>query len=194
MASQKTDPRVIRTRQLLQDSFTSLIREKDFNSITIGDIANRATVNRATFYAHFTDKYELLDSTITSEFRDNLKQRINCQSIFTQEIVSNILFVMCDYHKNLSTVCSSRYESLGSVIQNNVIEELGNLIYHLLVNMHKQNSGMENQESIKTISTMISWSIYGASYSWNRGGRKITSEEFVNNMMPIIMNGVSSIL
>ncbi|MCM3601002.1 TetR/AcrR family transcriptional regulator [Robertmurraya korlensis] len=194
MTTQKLDPRIIRTRKLLEDAFTSLIREKDFNSITVGDITTRATVNRATFYAHFTDKFELLDSTITNDFRDYLKQKLNCHSVFNQETLTNILLVMCDYHKNLSTLCSSRYQSLGPVIQNNIIEELHNFIYNSLVHTNDQTPGLSKLESIKIISTTLSWSIYGATYSWNKEGRKISTEEFITNMLPIIMDGLDSII
>ncbi|MBI4304912.1 MAG: TetR family transcriptional regulator, partial [Chloroflexi bacterium] len=45
------DPRVKRTRKLLHDAFDSLLSEKSFEAITVQDIAERATVNRATFYA-----------------------------------------------------------------------------------------------------------------------------------------------
>src|SRR5205807_1741174 len=46
------DPRVKRTRKLLQQAFIELFQEKGFASISIQDITERATVNRATFYAH----------------------------------------------------------------------------------------------------------------------------------------------
>jgi AcrR family transcriptional regulator len=46
------DPRVRRTRKLLQDALRSLLFERRFSRISVQDIAERATVNRATFYAH----------------------------------------------------------------------------------------------------------------------------------------------
>jgi hypothetical protein len=45
----QNDPRVKRTRQLLQRAFVDLIHEKSFEAITVQDIAERATLNRATF-------------------------------------------------------------------------------------------------------------------------------------------------
>jgi AcrR family transcriptional regulator len=56
----KLDPRVVRTRQLLRDALVSLIAEKGFDAITVQDIADRATLNRATFYLHYQDKHDLL--------------------------------------------------------------------------------------------------------------------------------------
>jgi AcrR family transcriptional regulator len=53
----KLDPRVRRTRQLLQDALLALLAEKRFEAITVQDITERATLNHATFYAHFADKW-----------------------------------------------------------------------------------------------------------------------------------------
>ena len=47
------------TRKLLQDTLFALLAEKRFEMITVGEIAERAMVNRATFYRHYQDKYEL---------------------------------------------------------------------------------------------------------------------------------------
>lgn len=53
------DPRIIRTRNLIIDAFTELISEKDLDNIYVKDITNRANINRATFYRHFSNKEEL---------------------------------------------------------------------------------------------------------------------------------------
>ena len=43
----RLDPRVKRTRQLIQQAFMQLLSEKDFQNITVQDISERAEVNRA---------------------------------------------------------------------------------------------------------------------------------------------------
>lgn len=55
------DLRVRRTRLSLQNAFIELTIEKNFSSLTIANITERAMVNRSTFYRHFQDKYDLLD-------------------------------------------------------------------------------------------------------------------------------------
>ncbi len=52
----KIDPRIKRTRMFLEEAFSELLHEKDFQSISVQDITERAGINRATFYAHFPDK------------------------------------------------------------------------------------------------------------------------------------------
>ncbi len=54
------DLRVRRTHKLLWDALMALMIERDFESITVTDICDRAMVHRTTFYKHFEDKYDLL--------------------------------------------------------------------------------------------------------------------------------------
>jgi len=70
----RVDPRIMRTRKLIREALASLLAEKSFESVTVQDIAERATVNRATFYAHFTDKFALLDAMIREDFAGYLSQ------------------------------------------------------------------------------------------------------------------------
>ncbi len=56
------DRRVQRTRQSLHQALIALMIEKGYDAVTIGDIVDRANVGRSTFYAHYTDKEDLLDS------------------------------------------------------------------------------------------------------------------------------------
>jgi AcrR family transcriptional regulator len=60
----KLDPRVVRTQQMLRDALVSLIAEKGFDALTVQDIADRATLNRATFYLHYKDKQDLLTQSL----------------------------------------------------------------------------------------------------------------------------------
>jgi AcrR family transcriptional regulator len=58
--SAAADRRARRTRKLLHDALLALMLERDFESITVQDILDRADVGRSTFYTHFYDKEDLL--------------------------------------------------------------------------------------------------------------------------------------
>ncbi len=62
--SKVPDRRVARTQKLLRDALHSLIRERDYDSIAVKEILDRANVGRSAFYTHFRDKDELLASSI----------------------------------------------------------------------------------------------------------------------------------
>jgi len=188
---EKNDPRVLRTRQLIVDAFISLTSEKDFNQITVRDIAEKATINRATFYAHFEDKFELLHSTITNTFTDKLKKRINNHGGFNEEVLANIFLAMCDHHKELSDLCHKGYNSLGAIIESKIKEELQKLIADLVLKETKNTILIGDKQLVTTLSTILSWGIYGATYTWNNNGRPISAEELVTKSLPIFTNGIS---
>lgn len=58
------DPRIARTRSSLQEALFHLARERDLDDISIADIAERAGVNRSSFYQHYSDKDTLLADAI----------------------------------------------------------------------------------------------------------------------------------
>jgi AcrR family transcriptional regulator len=60
MTQNLEDLRVRRTRKLLQKAMLEASSEKGFAHVTVSDITERAMVNRATFYRHYEDKYDLL--------------------------------------------------------------------------------------------------------------------------------------
>lgn len=60
LQEEQTDLCIRRTHKFLQEAMIELITEKGFDAITVGDIAERAMINRATFYRHYLDKYDLV--------------------------------------------------------------------------------------------------------------------------------------
>ncbi|MEH7402310.1 TetR/AcrR family transcriptional regulator C-terminal domain-containing protein [Gottfriedia acidiceleris] len=64
------DPRVIRTRQLLQDALITLLADKEFEAISVQDITKKANVNRATFYSHYEDKYQMVRQIVREKLVD----------------------------------------------------------------------------------------------------------------------------
>jgi AcrR family transcriptional regulator len=70
----RKDRRVERTHQLIRGALRSLIQEKGFEALTVQQIIDRANVGRATFYAHFDNKDDLLASGF-EDLRASLKAR-----------------------------------------------------------------------------------------------------------------------
>lgn len=60
----KSDRRVERTRDLLLNALVSLLMERGYEKLTIQNLLDRAGVGRATFYAHFQSKEDLLTCSI----------------------------------------------------------------------------------------------------------------------------------
>lgn len=62
------DLRVRRTRKLLREALMLVVEEKGYEAVSVREVAERAMVNRATFYAHYEDKYDLLLDIIGEMF------------------------------------------------------------------------------------------------------------------------------
>lgn len=73
MRSEKMNRKVKYTKMVLKESFIRLMKKKAFQRITITEICEAADINRATFYAHYTDQYDLLRQ-IEQELVDDINQ------------------------------------------------------------------------------------------------------------------------
>ena len=56
----KVDRRIERTRNAIINAFKEMIIDKEFKEITIKELAERANINRNTFYLHYKDKEDLI--------------------------------------------------------------------------------------------------------------------------------------
>lgn len=64
MNANTMDLRVVKTRAAIQSHFLDLLLQKNFNEITVKDIAQAANIGRGTFYLHYVDKFDLLDKVM----------------------------------------------------------------------------------------------------------------------------------
>ena len=76
---EKVDLRILKTRNVLYHSLEELMKNKAFEEIKVSDICNKALINRSTFYAHYSDKYELLAEYINS-LKDALRLELEKNS------------------------------------------------------------------------------------------------------------------
>src|SRR6201987_4241463 len=93
---ENTDPRVLRSRQMLMESLLRLLTRKEFYDISIQEIADEAGLNRATFYLHYPDKNALLQAMTAARFSDLVARRgisfTNCDGALRA-----IALGVCDY-------------------------------------------------------------------------------------------------
>lgn len=100
MPTRRVDRRVQRTREQLLSALLALIRERGFEALSVQDIIDRANVGRATFYAHYDNKEDLLVSGL-EEFRTAIREhqrRLRQQSaagavepfLFSRELFAHV--------------------------------------------------------------------------------------------------------
>lgn len=184
MTQPKTDPRVLRTRKLIMDSFIELSSKKEFKDITIKDITTEAMINRATFYYHFDDIYDLLEKVLSEVLLVNLNYDIYENDELNEEAFVRIFTAITNFQMSLSNRCHRGYEdTIARIIR----EQIEIIFYKMLL---KQNK-MEEDKALKITAVLLSWGIYGASVEWRRNSSKIEPEEFIKFVIPSIMSGIN---
>jgi AcrR family transcriptional regulator len=188
---EQLDPRIRRTRQLLLDALQRLLEEKEFDKISIQDIAEAATLNRATFYAHYPDKFALLEQWIRVSFLDLLAQRKvrfdgTCSSAFQA-----IILAVCDYLAEVQKSLSSKQHQFEPFVEATVIDQLRQILLE-----GSREHPVEQTIPKEIIAATASWAIYGAAKQWVNTVGRVPAEEFVavavKLVQPIIMAGAES--
>src|SRR5580698_10522166 len=117
VTTETTDPRILRSRRMLMEALVRLLIKKEFEEISVQEIADEATLNRATFYLHYPDKNALLQAMTDTRFRDLIARRglsfTNCDSALRA-----IALGVCDYLAE-STSCPGQLAKMpleGSII------------------------------------------------------------------------------
>ena len=180
MPEERVDPRIKRTRQLLIQAFNELLGEKSFDAMTVQDITDRATVNRATFYAHFEDKYALLDAVASESFRQALAGKMPPLAELDGPNLQLLIEIVCEYLEWHFVHCKPSIRTqFDSLVEQQVKQQL----YQVLLNWLK---GATVQEDAQLRATAADWAIYGLAMYWSQGERKETSAEFAHRALPLI--------
>ncbi|WP_433940091.1 TetR/AcrR family transcriptional regulator [Paenibacillus lautus] len=66
----KVDRRILKTQEALRKAVIELMADKNFDDITIQDIADQANLNRGTIYLHYQDKYDLLNQIMEAQIQE----------------------------------------------------------------------------------------------------------------------------
>lgn len=180
-----SDPRVRRTRALLQDALRALLHEKKFSAISVQDIAERATINRATFYAHYDDKYALLSSILRSELGAALWRRFPKPTPLTQDSLTRLAAAVFEFMGEMRMQCPDSARDLENTIGTMLQAEIYSFI-ETWIRMGGVSPALRGR-SRETIATVLSWSIFGSALRWSHGDRKQNSEEAAREIAVLLI-------
>jgi AcrR family transcriptional regulator len=178
LVEEKVDPRVRRTLQFLEEAFSTLIDEKDFQSITIQDITERAGINRATFYAHFSDKYALLDYKIRQDFRAEIEKRTLSACHFSGDNLRTLIFTVCEFIGDANSQCKSPRGQFEPLMEAQVKAQIKDL---LMTWLNQVGSNIPPEIA----ATAASWAIYGLAQYWNHEKDRVSLNKFVEQVLPL---------
>ena len=176
-ASAATDPRILRSRRMLMDALSNLLTRKDFEEISVQEIAGEATLNRATFYLHYPDKSALLLALTEARFR-NLIERRGISFTGCDGAVRTIALGVCDYLTEI-TNCPAKGRSLP--LEDSVIPVVEAVIMEGL-SRHELPTGVD----AALVATTAAWAIFGAARRWFQAPDRIPAEEMAGKIEAMV--------
>ena len=178
---ESVDPRIRRTRLLLQDALVKLLEKKDFDEISVQDIAEAATVNRVTFYDHYPDKFALLNCVVAGQFHKLLSERSVKFDGTCSSAVTGIVLAVCDYLAGTPGAECARQKQMESHLESAIIAVVRGMILE----------GLKSHPSAKSvapemIAATASWAIYGAAKEWVQTPDRPASEQIAGTMVAMV--------
>jgi AcrR family transcriptional regulator len=180
-----TDPRILRSRRMLMDGLARLLMKKEFEDISVQEIADEATLNRATFYLHYPDKNALLQAMTESRFRGLLERRgitfTDCNGALRA-----ISLGVCDYLAE-TTSCPTQLARIP--LETSIIPVVEGMFKEGLA-LH----GIAPGADAAMQAAAAAWAVFGAARRWFQTPNRIPAEEMaarIETMVSTVLFGAS---
>lgn len=173
-----TDPRILRSRRLLMEALARLLAKKPFEAVSIQEIADEATLNRATFYLHYPDKHSLLQAMAAARFRELVERRGLSFSACDGGLRAIALGV-CDYLAE-APGCPSALN--GMSIERSIIPVVEGIFREGAAD-RKAARGVDPD----LVATMAAWAIFGAARQWLQTPKRSSAEVMAKKIEALVM-------
>jgi len=184
------DRRVQRTRQLLVQAFKDVTEEKGFEATSIQDIADRANVNRGTFYAHFEDKYALLENILREEFHDLLTRQLPPVAEWDRKTVQRLIQAVFEYFHHMRRQCHFTATNVA-LFERATHEELSGV---LLAWLTEAKCSTCRTVSLETVALVMSSAIFGGALKWSQDCVSTSAEQMAGDVLAVILDGVAHLM
>ena len=172
MAEKKKDRRTLKTQKALRDALAELLTEKELQKVTVQEIADKADVNRVTFYKHYLDVYDLYEK-IEQETLVQLGMLVlQLEELPAEELFPHLIGYIADNQKIFRMIFSPN--------------KLSKLIEGLFLKLESEKRGekLDNKE-LCYLSTYRAQGCLAVISRWVMGGFEDT-QEMISKMLSIL--------
>ena len=174
----KKDLRIIKTQKLLKQSLLELFKTHSFNDITVTEICEKSMINRVTFYDHYNNKEELLNSIIEDIKEDIIKELRDDNLIYNfRKNYRKIIEKIINYFDN-----NKQYFNTSLVNYNNTLLFIS-LLHKILLGY--LNEWLKDEENI-VIQEFISGGLVSIIYHWIKEDKNIDKDILINNICKLL--------
>lgn len=194
---EKTDLRIMKSKNALQASFIELLNKKRFSKITVDELCKLACVNRMTFYNHYQDKYDLFNDII-EKLKTNLiiKFLEYAQNDFSVTNIPNLLYKIselaideCLIHQNI--ILSITNDDESSLIQYIISNSLNDSIVKVLQSL---SSKTDTINKIPLMASFLTGGITSLIIHFLENEKKYKREELNNIIRDLISHSYNILI
>lgn len=176
-SQKKQDPRAIRSKRVFKEAVVEiLIEDPDITKLTVQKIAQRAELNRATFYLHFIDINDLLKQVVYDIFDDlsmKISPTLQIDNLNNQEKLMTFL----DYFYKHRKILAVLFEHPGFK------RKFHRMLKDMIV-IKRERECMEPAEITLSMDILAS-SVLGIIMWWLKDGIHFSSEYIANQMIAL---------
>lgn len=159
----------------------SLLEEKPFDDISVQDISERSTVNRATFYDHYADKSALVEDLTRQQFLEFLRAREIHYDGTCPSAIRTLILAICDFLVQIHGKCQKHQRHFEPFVQ----ATIQNLLHQILLGGLTKAPLREGVQP-SLAATIVSWAIYGAALQWLQQEDRPDPEVFTDSVFHLI--------
>lgn len=186
------DRRVLKTRKEIRKACIELIEEKGFEAMTVLDIAEKANINRGTFYLHYIDKYDLLD-----KYEDELFEKLEAvvdRHLVDADTVEQLLISRYPTLVQLFECLYNEQELLKVLLNTKGIFSIQERVKTLIV-FYKENiiipkfSQVTPKYPTDFLALFMTSTLIAVLQYWLQQDMKQSAEELASSVIDLILNG-----
>ena len=120
------DLRIKKTKRAIRSAFYELIKEKPMEKITVREIAERAEINKTTFYAHYETVYDLVDQLEQEAVAEILKEMSGAQNLLDdpRSFVREMYTAMAHYSDDFKLIPAAAMGQFNTYLQTAILEKV----------------------------------------------------------------------
>jgi AcrR family transcriptional regulator len=172
---------------MLFEALQALLYDKDFEKISVQDIAEKAALNRATFYDHYPDKFALLESMVHERF-ESLIVKHGLRFDVCEGAIKAIALIVCDFITDIG--CDGTKNRRQQMhVQMAVIATIRQIIVEGSKRYNQARATVLGDRSLALVATSAAWAICGATNEWartpDRGSADVVAEAIETIVAPM---------
>ncbi len=190
MEEKKVDRRIAKTKKAIYRAFAQLLSEKNINDITIKDIADRADINRKTFYNYYDGIYEL-----TSEIENKIIDSF--EKVIREHNVNELLHNPNQMFDELVKIINSDFDFYQHLIS---VESNSNLVSKLFISLKSRAKEVISEYSVldeATLDIVLDFVISGmftVFQRWFNSSKEHSLDDMAKIVATLSYNGINGLL